>query len=355
MKKEKTLLGKNIKKVKEKMPMVFYLTVFIFVVSCITAIILFCLYVIFLNAGLMTEFTLVWLVLVLFVGSAIISTSLVRGFGNRIIFGSLRHITKASKAVANGDFSQRLEPPREKEIAELCDSFNEMVDKLRANELLARDFVSNVSHQFRTPLASIHGYAQLLEDNTLSEEEKREYIDVIKEKSISLSNLINDVLELSRLEHLSADLEKENFSIDEQLRKCIIAMEDRLNEKKIEVVLDLQAVNYLGCEDLIGEVWNNLLENAIKFSHVGGIINVSLERDSENVTISVRDHGIGMSAETKDRMFERFYRGKEAHDINGCGLGMSMVKSIVQKHGGKINVESELEKGSNVIVLLPIR
>ena len=145
MKKDKMLIGDNIKKVKEKMPMVFYLTVFIFAVSCITAIILFCCYVLLLNAGFMTEITLMWLVLVLFIGSAIISTSLVRGLGNRIIFGSLRKITSASKAVANGDFSQRLEPPREKEIAELCDSFNEMVNKLGANELLARDFVSNVS------------------------------------------------------------------------------------------------------------------------------------------------------------------------------------------------------------------
>ena len=203
--------------------MVFYLTVFIFAISCITAIIAFFLYVIFVYAGFMTEITLIWLVLVLLFGSAVISTSLVRGLGNKIIFGSLRQITRASKAVANGDFSQRLEPPREKEIAELCDSFNEMVDKLGSNELLARDFVSNVSHQFRTPLASIHGYAQLLEDDSLTDEEKREYIDVIKEKSISLSNLINDVLELSRLEHLSASIERELFSIDEQHRKCVIA------------------------------------------------------------------------------------------------------------------------------------
>ncbi len=355
MKNDKTLIGDNIKKVKEKMPMVFYLTVFIFAVSCITAIMLFCFYVILLNTGLMTEFTLIWLVLVLFIGSAIISTSLVRGLGNRIIFGSLRKITQASKAVANGDFSQRLEPPREKEIAELCDSFNEMVDKLGANELLARDFVSNVSHQFRTPLSSIHGYAQLLEDETLLEDEKKEYIEVIKEKSISLSHLINDVLELSRLEHLSAGLEKELFSMDEQLRKCILSMEDHLAEKNIEVVLDLQAVNYLGCKDLIGEVWNNLLENAIKFSVEGGTICVKIESDFVKIVVSVRDNGIGMSNETKTRMFERFYRGKEAQGVGGCGLGMSMVKSIIQKHGGEINVQSELGKGSDIVIVLPIQ
>lgn len=354
MRKEKNVIGENIKKVKEKMPMVFYLTVFIFAVSCITAIVLFSLYVALINVGFVTEFTLIWLVLVLFVGSAIISTSLVRGFGNKIIFGSLRQITKASKAVANGDFNQRLEPPREKEIAELCDSFNEMVDKLGANELLARDFVSNVSHQFRTPLASIHGYAQLLEDSTLSEEEKKEYIDVIKDKSISLSNLINDVLELSRLEHLSAGLEKELFSMDEQLRKCILSMEDRLAEKKIEIKLELEAVNYLGCKDLIGEVWNNLLENAIKFSKFEGRIDVNLHTDFDKIIVSVKDYGIGMTVETKNRMFDRFYRGKEVQDIDGSGLGMAMVRSIILKHGGDISVQSELGTGSNIVITLPI-
>ena len=129
-----------------------------------------------------------------------------------------------------------------------------------------------MSHQFRTPISSIHGYAQLLEDDSISTEEKLEYIEVIKEKSISLSNLINDVLELSRLEHLSASLEKELFSIDEQLRKCIISFADRLDEKKIDISLDLQAVSYLGCKELLAEVWNNLIENAIKYTKKGGTI-----------------------------------------------------------------------------------
>ena len=355
MKKDKNIIGNNIKKVKQKMPMVFYLSVFIFAISCVTAIIAFFLYVIFVNAGFMTEITLIWLVLVLLFGSVVISTSLVRGLGNKIIFGSLRQITRASKAVANGDFSQRLEPPREKEIAELCDSFNEMVNKLGTNELLARDFISNVSHQFRTPISSIHGYAQLLEDDSISTEEKLEYIEVIKEKSISLSNLINDVLELSRLEHLSASLEKELFSIDEQLRKCIISFADRLDEKKIDISLDLQAVSYLGCKELLAEVWNNLIENAIKFSEEDGKINVDLKCDFDNIFISVQDFGIGMSEETKTRMFDRFYRGKEVRDINGCGLGMSMVKNIIIKHGGEIKVESALGRGSTIIVILPIQ
>lgn len=347
-------ITKKLSKVNKKMPMVFYLTVFIFAVCCITAIFLFSIYLVLLENNVITEITLVWFVFILLFASIVISTSLVRGFGNKIIFGSLSQITKASKAVARGDFSQRLESPKEKEVAELCDSFNEMVDKLGSNELLARDFVSNVSHQFRTPLSSIHGYAQLLESDDLTDEERIEYITVIKEKSVSLSILINDILELSRLEHLSTDVDKELFSIDEQIRKCILSMEKQLSEKNLDVDLDLQNVDYLGCKDLLAEVWNNLLENAIKFSKPNGKIQIELKCDYEQVSVAVRDNGIGMSYETQNRMYERFYRGKEASSFSGSGLGMAMVKNIINKHGGDIIVESELEKGSNIFITLPL-
>lgn len=347
-------IKKQIKNVKEKTSMVVYLTFFIFVISCITAAILFFLYMFFLKMGWISELHIVWAIFILLFCSIAISTSLVRGLGNRIIFRSLRQIIAASKAVANGDFSQRLIAPREREVAEICESFNEMVDKLGNNELLARDFVSNVSHQFRTPLSSIHGYAQLLESNDLSEEERLEYIAIIKEKSISLSELINDILELSRLEHLSAAIAKELFSVDEQLRKCILSMEDNIAEKNLEVVLELQSVKYYGCRELLAEVWNNLLENAIKFSESGGVITVVLECDFDNVKVIVRDNGIGMNSETKDRMYDKFYRGKEVHNRNGSGLGMAMVKNIISKHGGEINVTSELGKGSEFTILLPL-
>ena len=338
----------------KKMPMVFYLTLFIFAICAITATFLFGIYIFALKRYFDEEMTYVWLCLLLLLASTIISTTLVRGFGNKIVFRSIRQIISASKAVANGDFSQRLEAPREKEIAEICESFNEMVNKLGNNELLARDFISNVSHQFRTPLASIHGYAQLLESEDLDNDEKQEYIGVIKEKALALSELVNDVLELSRLEHLNYDIEKEKFSLDEQLTKCIINLEDRLSEKNIEVDLQLKQVNYIGNQDLLCEVWNNLLENSIKFSNVGGTIEVTLDSDEKYVTVTVADFGIGMSEETMLKMYERFYRGAETQNTAGCGLGMVMVKNIITKHGGEINVESALGEGSKFSIILPI-
>lgn len=341
------------KKAKRRMPMVFYLTIFIFAVSCITSIVIFAIYLFLFKMGYFQEITLPWFVLVLLIGSIAISTSLVRGFGNKIIFSNLRQIIDASKAVAVGDFTQRLEAPREKEIAEICESFNEMVDKLGSNELLARDFISNVSHQFKTPLTSIHGYAQLLEGDDLTEDERLDCIKIIEDKSINLSKLINDILQLSRLEYSNANISKEVYSLDEQIRKCILFNENKLTEKSLEVELDLEKIKYSGSKELLGEVWNNLLENAIKFSHDNGIINIKLESGFDNVKVIFEDNGIGMSLETQMHIFDRFYRGKEAQEHPGSGLGLPMVKNIITKHGGKIELFSELDKGSRFIVTLP--
>jgi signal transduction histidine kinase len=348
-------ITEQISNVKKKTPMIVYLTVFIFVVCCVTAIVLLFLFLWLMKIGVVEEINLWWAVVILMICSIAISTSLVRGFGNKILFGSLRQIIDASKAVANGDFSQRLESPKEKETAEICDSFNEMVDKLGNNEMLARDFVANVSHQFRTPLSSIHGYAQLLESENLTKEERNEYISVIKDKSISLSELVNDILELSRLEHQSSAISKETFSLDEQLRKCLLSMDKQLDEKNIDVVLDLKPVKFFGNRELLAEVWNNLLENAIKFSYDQGKIEISLDSDEENIIVKFKDNGIGMSEETKERIYDRFYRGNEVHDRQGSGLGLAMVNNIIEKHEGFIKVESELEKGSEFAVFLPFR
>jgi signal transduction histidine kinase len=353
--KQKYDITEQISNVKKKTPMIVYLTVFIFVVCCVTAIVLLFLFLWLMKIGVVEEINLWWAVVILMICSIAISTSLVRGFGNKILFGSLRQIIDASKAVANGDFTQRLESPKEKETAEICDSFNEMVDKLGNNEMLARDFVANVSHQFRTPLSSIHGYAQLLESENLTKEERNEYISVIKDKSISLSELVNDILELSRLEHQSSAISKETFSLDEQLRKCLLSMDKQLDEKNIDVVLDLKPVKFFGNRELLAEVWNNLLENAIKFSYDQGKIEILLDSDEENIIVKFKDNGIGMSEETKERIYDRFYRGNEVHDRQGSGLGLAMVNNIIEKHEGFIKVESELEKGSEFAVFLPFR
>ena len=346
-------LDKRIKQVKEKMPMVFYLSVFIFVINGFTSSILFVIYLRLAKGEIRFEQDLAWFVLIILVASIVVSTFIVRGLGNRIIFRSIRQIIDASKAVAEGDFSQRLEEPREKEVAEICKSFNEMVDRLGNNELLARDFISNVSHQFKTPLASIHGFAQLLESEDLSDAEKQEYVSVIKDKSIAMSDMINDILELSRLEHLNYDIKKATFSLDEQIQKCILLYDDELKEKGLEVELQIKATDCYGNVELLAEVWKNLIENAIKFSQENGVIKIITESGFDYVLVTVQDDGIGMSLDTQMHIFDRFFRGKEAQTYKGTGLGLSIVKSIVDKHDGEIKIYSELREGSKFVVKLP--
>lgn len=348
------VISAQISKVNKKTPMVFYLTMFIFIVCCITAAVLFGIYILMVELGWVFEINLVWTIVILLFSSIVISTSLVRGFGNRIIFRNLRPIINAFKAVANGDFTQRLEPPKERETAEICEGFNEMVNKLGKNELLASDFVSNVSHQFRTPLASIRGYAQLLESNDLTEKERLEYVAIIEEKALSLSDLVNDILELSRLENQSAALSKEVFKLDEQLRKCLLSMEKQMTEKNIEVDISLETVDICANKELLAEVWNNLLENAIKFSHENQTIKIILVSNGKNATVTVKDEGIGMAEETKERLFDRFYRSNDVQGFSGCGLGMSIVRNIVEKHNGTITVETSLGKGSTFKVNIPL-
>ena len=226
----KDKLAKQLGNVKNRFSMVFYLTIFIFIVTAATSAVLYLIYFLLIRAGIMVELNLYLMFGVLLITCVVVSTSLVRGFGNRILFGSLKQIISTSKAVAAGDFSKRLEPAREKEIAEICNSFNEMVDRLGRNELLARDFISNVSHQFRNPLASISGYAQLLENGNLSEAERNEYISIIRQQSDSLSELVNNILELSKVERGIDNFSKEVFAADELLYKCLLNYDNALAE-----------------------------------------------------------------------------------------------------------------------------
>lgn len=345
----KQKLTESINKVNDRTPMVFYHTMFIFVVSCVTGAILMALYTLLNELGVIGELNLYLVVLLFLVCSIAISTSLVRGFGNKIIFRSLRRITEFSNSIAEGDFSKRLTPPREKELADICQSLNDMADKLGRNELVAWDFISNVSHQFRTPLATIIGYAQLLQDPSLPESERREYIAIIEEKTKALSKLVNSILELSKLEYQSITPATELFRLDEQLRRCIISFENRFAEKNITVVADLDHAECFASPELMAEVWSNIIENAIEFSPVGGRIKVTLRNIEGSACVEISDEGAGMDEETLAHVFDRFYRGKN-RKLGGNGLGMAIAKRIITLHGFSIEAKSAPGQGSTFIV-----
>ena len=272
------------------------------------------------------------------------------------LLGPLRELIAATKTVAKGDFSVRLSAENQiGEMAELIESFNVMTEDLSGIEMFRSDFINTFSHEFKTPIVSIRGFAKQLQNENLTEEERREYTDIIISESERLTKLSANILLLSKLEHQSILSDLTTFSLDEQLRSDILLLEKQWTKKDLEIEPELDAVAYCGNAEVLSQLWVNLLSNAIKFTPEGGKIVIRLTKDSECVKVMVRDNGIGMSHETLQHVFEKFYQGDRSHSVDGNGLGLSLVKRIVELCGGTISIESEEGNGTTVYVSLPIR
>lgn len=335
--------------------MVFYLTLFIFGVSTLSGALFFGLWLLAYTQGWLTEAQIsLWtVILVLLAGSLILSTSIVGVFGNRILFRSIRQLREAASTVAQGDFSPQLDIPKEKEMGEMAEAFNEMVRRLRSQELIANDFIANISHEFRNPLSSIQGYAQLLESGPVSDTDRQEYAGIILEKSRDMNHMVTNILELSRLENRGMGDTTEVFPLDEQLRKVLLGLEEQWEAKHISLHYELADTRIRGNRVMLGEVWQNLLENAIKFTPDGGKIAVFLTHSGEQARVRIMDDGIGMDEETAKRAFDKFFQGDRSKSTLGNGLGLSLVKKIVTLSGGEIRLESYPGMGTSVDVFLP--
>lgn len=262
-------------------------------------------------------------------------------------------INDAAKKVSRGDFSVRLEEKSiAKEIEEIAESFNIMVKELSNTETLRADFVSNVSHEFKTPLSAIEGYATLLQDERLSREDQAVYVSRILENTSRLSRLTHSILSLSQLENQEIVLQQENFMLDEQIRRVLLEYEPRWEEKQLNIDLALTAIPYYGSKSLLAQVWSNLVDNAIKFSSHGGTLSISCGMFDGKVVVRIRDTGIGMSDEVRQRAFDKFYQGERSHSGDGSGLGLALVRRIVLLCGGTIELMSKEGKGTEVKVSL---
>jgi len=273
-----------------------------------------------------------------------------RGF-----FKPILEIRQAARKVAGGDFTVRIHSQRKDdkkdELEVLIDDFNKMVEELATIETLKGDFIANVSHEIKTPLAIIQSYASALRKKELSQDEKQEYVKTIIEASQRLSALVTNVLRLNKLESQEI-IQVETYSLDEQLRCCILALEDKFDEKDIEFDVELDEVTITTDASLMEIVWNNLLTNAIKFTEPKGSVKVELKQDAGTVIVSVSDTGCGMKEESCRRIFDRFYQGDTSHSVEGNGLGLSLAKRVVDLVDGEVSVESELGKGTTFTVIL---
>jgi len=264
-------------------------------------------------------------------------------------------INDAAKKVAKGDFSVRLdEKSIAKEIQEIAVNFNVMVKELSNTETLRNDFVSNVSHEFKTPLSAIEGYTTLLQDETLTRQEQQAYINRILENTGRLTRLTQSILSLSQLENQEIVLQKEWFQLDEQIRRVLLGYETLWEEKNLTIDINLDAVQYYGSKALLAQVWSNLIDNAVKFSRPGGMLSIGCRAETDAVFVTVRDTGVGMSEEVKLHAFDKFYQGDRSHAEKGSGLGLALVKRIVLLCGGDIAVESKEGAGTKITVELTV-
>jgi len=261
-------------------------------------------------------------------------------------------LQRAMNEVKNGNFNIRIDNIYEHEAKILIDNFNLMVGELRKSETLKSDFISNVSHEFKTPLSSIQGYATLLQDETLSKEDKDKYTKYIIESTQKLNILVSNILKLSKIDNQNIIIEPSTFSLDEQIRECILSLEKEWMNKNIDLDIELDNLEVKTDKVLLSNVWNNLINNAIKFSKQNGKIEIKGYKEDNLIKISIKDHGIGIKEENLPYIFNKFYQGDTSHASEGNGLGLSLVKGIVDLIDARIEVNSKENEGSEFIVTL---
>ena len=264
-------------------------------------------------------------------------------------------LTEGTKKVAEGDFGIVIPISSNKrtELTVLTESFNKMAKELSLINMLNNDFINNVSHEFKTPISSIQGFATVLIGTELTEEQK-EYAEIIVHESERLTRLITNILKLTKLENQAIITEKEEFLLDEQIRHSILLMQSEWSKKNIDININLSEVSCVANAELTQQIWHNLLSNAIKFSCENGQIDVSCYMCGNNAIVTIRDYGIGMDRTTLAHVFDKFYQGDTSHSGEGNGLGLSLVSRIVELCDGTIDVSSEIGEGSEFIVKVPL-
>ena len=287
------------------------------------------------------------------VGVCLLVGILVTSQLSKFFFNPIKKLRGAMDKVAEGDFSVRLEErSSSKEIMEIYTGFNLMAHELSSTEILQTDFVSNVSHEFKTPINAIEGYSTLLQDSENLEADQREYIDKILFNTQRLSSLVGSILLLSKLENQQIPSHQVEYRLDEQIRQSIVALEPAWEKKDIEFDVELDRVSYLGNEPMMRQVWDNLISNAIKFSPSGGAVKIHLVKKLKKLIFTVEDQGPGLSEEAQKHIFDKFYQADASHKQEGNGLGLALVKRILTIEKGQITAENIPEGGCRFTVTL---
>lgn len=294
------------------------------------------------------------LIVIIALASVVIGTVLSATAG-RIPLRSINAIINAMNRLAAGDFKTQLhfsDPLGKLPVAqELSASFNKMASELESTEMLRSDFINNFSHEFKTPIVSIAGFAKLLKRGGLTEEEKMEYLDIIEDESLRLSAMATNVLNMTKVENQAILTDVAEYNLSEQLRNCVLLLENKWTRKNLELSIDFDEHTIRASEELMKEVWVNLLDNAVKFTPEDGLVEVAIYEDEKSVSVSVINSGSEIPKESQERIFQKFYQADESHATEGNGIGLSIAHRIVELHGGRIDVDSRKGRTAFTVVL----
>lgn len=270
----------------------------------------------------------------------------------------IRDIMTAADRIAAGDYSVRINLNGSEEFKQLSNSFNHMAEEIGSVEMLRNDFVNNFSHEFKTPIVSIRGFAKMLKRNDLTHQERNEYLNIIITESERLSELSTNVLNLSKVEQQSILTDKKRFNVSEQIRLVIAALYHKWSNKNMDIVFENEEIILNGNEELLKQVWINLIDNAIKFSpEYSTVVIKADDKNENNIIVTISDQGEGISSEAQKHIFDKFYQGDISHATQGnglgLGLGLALVKKIINLHNGQISLKKSSSKGATFEIILP--
>ncbi len=274
---------------------------------------------------------------------------------SRITTKPVNKIINSFNQLASGNFGTRLEFGRiwskNTTVKEISDSFNKMAEELENTEMLRSDFINNFSHEFQTPIVSISGFAKLLKHGNLSEEQKAEYIDIIAEESSRLASMASNVLTLTKVENQAILTGQTRYNLSEQIRGCILLLENKWSAKNIELHVDFDEYEICANEEMLKQVWINLIDNAVKFSPDYGVVSIGISRSRGLVSVAVTNTGSDIPSECIGRIFNKFYQADESHSSEGNGVGLAIVKRAVNLHGGTVTADSRRGRTTFTVIL----
>ena len=293
-----------------------------------------------------------FLIMLLLLVSVLVGT-LITICTSRFSLRPIRYIIQAINRLAGGDFSTRIHFSQPPEAAELAESFNSMAQELGNVELLRTDFVDNFSHEFKTPIVSIKGFAEMLKYCDLTQDERDEYLDIVISESSRLARLATNALDLSKIEKQEILSGQSRFCVSEQIRQSVILLQPKWEERGMTIAVDGADIDIVGNEEMLSQVWVNLLDNAVKYSPENGVITISFDVKDDFFFYSIHNDGEEIPADAQRRIFDKFYQADISHSACGNGLGLTLVQKIVKLHKGEVTCASD-ENGTSFTVRMPV-